>query len=110
MKNFLLLAIAAATIQAQAAGSINFDMRADMLSQDYNDAALATGAPGVDNYSFRIQTGRIDYKGSLNEKKQVSVLVFVLLQKIKVPWKNVTIQTLLWTMLVELINFPICFS
>ncbi len=67
MNKFLLLAIAAATIQAQA-GSINFDMRTDMLSQDYNDAALASGATGVDNYSFRIQTGRLDYKGSLNEK------------------------------------------
>ena len=68
MKNFLLLAIAAAAIQAQAAGSVNFDMRTDLLSQKYNDAAVAGGVAGTDNYSFRLQTARIDYKGSLNEK------------------------------------------
>lgn len=56
MKNFLLLAIAAAAIQAQAAGSINFDMRTDMLSQHYNDAAVAGGTgSGVDNYSAQLK-------------------------------------------------------
>lgn len=68
MKSLLLLAIVAVTIQVHA-GNLNLDMRSDMLSQDYNDAALAGGAgTGVDNYRFYIQTGRVDYKGSLNEK------------------------------------------
>lgn len=68
MKSILLVALALTTAQANA-GSINLDMRSDLLSQTYNDAALVGGTgTGVSNYRFNIQTGRLVYKGSLNEK------------------------------------------
>ena len=75
MKSFLLLAIALTTAQVQA-GSLNADFRADMLSQKYNDAALAGGTgTGTDNYRFMMQTGRLDYKGTLSEQTNYRVRV-----------------------------------
>ncbi|OFZ29840.1 MAG: hypothetical protein A2622_11555 [Bdellovibrionales bacterium RIFCSPHIGHO2_01_FULL_40_29] len=67
MKRLLLLVIIGfAATQAHAIGNLNFDFRADMLSQTFNDDAELAAA-GKDNYRFYINTARLDYKGNLNE-------------------------------------------
>ncbi len=66
MKSFLMLLVGTVlAVQAHAIGSLNLDLRTDMTSQSYNDAAKAAG--GVSNYRFNLQTARLDYKGTLNE-------------------------------------------
>ncbi len=66
-RSLILVLIGLISTQAHAIGSLNLDMRADMLSQTYNDAALAAPAAGQNNYRFVLQTARLDYKGTLNE-------------------------------------------
>lgn len=48
------------------AGSISADMRLDYDSNNYNDEATKTGSL-YNNNTFRVQTGRVDFKGALNE-------------------------------------------
>ncbi len=64
MKSFLLLVTALTAMHAQA-GTISLDLRTDMDGTTYNDAATAAGV-GANNYRFYMQTGRLDYKGSLD--------------------------------------------
>lgn len=66
MKRMIMgtLAVAAFATTAQA-GSLSADFRVDYDSTSYNDNATAAGLLG--NSKFRLQTGRVDYKGQLNE-------------------------------------------
>ena len=66
MKSFLAVSLVTLLTSAALAGSVNFDMRSDYRSQNFNDAAVNAGA-GKNNSSFMLQTGRVDFKGNLNE-------------------------------------------
>ncbi|GIL17129.1 MAG: hypothetical protein BroJett040_08800 [Oligoflexia bacterium] len=61
-KALLTAALATLTFATANAGSINLELRADMLSSDFN-----TDAGNADYYKFYLQTGRVDFKGSLME-------------------------------------------
>lgn len=64
MKKMILSLFAAVAMTTTAqAGSISADLRADYDSTSYNDDS---GKPGVSK--FNIQTGRVDFKGNLNEE------------------------------------------
>lgn len=65
MKKFFSLVVILMSSTAFA-GSINLDFRTDYFSQDYNEAATAASA-GYDSNRFYVNTGRIDFKGNLNE-------------------------------------------
>lgn len=59
----LVMGLLVASMSAQAANSLEFDFRGDMQSIDYNAAA------GKSDYSrFYLKTGRLQYKGSINER------------------------------------------
>ena len=71
MKKLVLFSsIIAASATAQA-GSLSLDLRADMNSTNYNEKAELGNAGISDDTSdftkFYIQTGRLDYKGKLND-------------------------------------------
>lgn len=62
MKTLLTL-LGAVLVSASAhAGSINYDFRFDLNGTDYNDAA---GKPDYTKFYFK--TGRVDFKGKLND-------------------------------------------
>jgi hypothetical protein len=69
MKTLLAFAsVLVLSATAQAANSLEFDFRGDFQSVDYNEAA-ATTAPVISDYGrFYIKTGRLQYKGTLNER------------------------------------------
>jgi len=62
MKTLLALASVLAFSATVQAGSISYDFRGDSNSTDYNDAA---GKPDFSKFYFK--TGRIDFKGKLND-------------------------------------------
>ena len=66
MNKFFAFALMAILSTVAHAGSLNFDFRFDYLSEGYNDDAVTAGA-GANNSRFMVQTGRLDYKGKLNE-------------------------------------------
>lgn len=72
MKRFFMLLVTLATVQASAIGSLTLDMRTDMTSQTFNDAAEAAQT-GPDNYRFNFQTARLDYKNNLNDSTSFRV-------------------------------------
>lgn len=62
MKTLLTIAGVIAFSAVAQAGSISYDFRLDMNGTDYNDAA------GKQDYSkFYFKTGRVDFKGKLND-------------------------------------------
>jgi len=64
-----LLGTLTMSVAAQAAGTLDYDFRGDWTSFDYNDAAVNSAPLTVaDNTRFYLRTGRIQYKGSLNER------------------------------------------
>lgn len=63
MIKFLITALAVSMLTSMAHGSINLDFRADYNSTEYKDDADTI--PG--SARFYLKTGRIDYKGKLNE-------------------------------------------
>lgn len=64
MKRFLIaFAVLSATTGAYAANSLEYDFRGDMQSYDYNTAA---NKPGYTR--FYLKTGRLQYKGSVNDR------------------------------------------
>lgn len=68
MKKMILGSLATIALSTTAhAGSINLDFRGDMNSSSYNDAAKAAIAGLGDSSRFYLKTGRIDYKGAVNE-------------------------------------------
>lgn len=52
---------------AALAGSMTYDFRFDMRSTDWSDKAADTGN-FADGYRFEVKTGRVDFKGKLNEE------------------------------------------
>lgn len=52
--------------QAQAVGSLMFDLRSDFVNTHFNDAGLAAG--GANNTSFQLNTARIQGFGEANER------------------------------------------
>jgi len=62
MKTLLTFAGAIAFSAVAQAGSINYDFRGDWNSTDYNDAAAKP-----DYSKFYFKTGRVDFKGKLND-------------------------------------------
>ncbi len=69
MKKTILGSIAAIALSTTAhAGSVNLDFRADYLGTNYNDAAKTAIAGLGDSSRFYLKTGRIDYKGTVNEE------------------------------------------
>lgn len=62
MKTLLTFAGVIAFSAVAHAGSINYDFRMDMNGTDYNDAA---GKPDFGKFYFK--TGRVDFKGKLND-------------------------------------------
>ena len=49
------------------AGSLNLELRGDLTSTSYNDAALAASSANKNNYIFNLQSLKLDGKGNLNE-------------------------------------------
>lgn len=67
MKKIILSSLAAFAISATAnAGSVSADLRADYDATSYNDDAKSAGKDGA--AKFCIHTGRLDFKGNLNEE------------------------------------------
>ncbi|WP_413288973.1 porin [Bdellovibrio sp. HCB337] len=62
-----LLSVLAMSATAQAANTLDYDFRGDWTSLDYNDAATETTS-AEDNTRFFLRTGRLQYKGNLNER------------------------------------------
>lgn len=68
MKKFSSLILATLLSAPVAfAGSINLEMRDDLTSTSYNDAALAASTNNKNNYKFNLQTLRVDAKGSASD-------------------------------------------
>ena len=68
MKKILMTAAAMAVSTVAQAGSVNLDFRADYNSTTYNDEAKAVNTALENSARFYLKTGRIDYKGTLNEE------------------------------------------
>jgi outer membrane murein-binding lipoprotein Lpp len=63
MNKFAMILLAAVVSGTAAhAGSISFDGRADMISNDYDDKSSS-----ADNVQFKLDTVRLDAKGKLND-------------------------------------------
>lgn len=55
-------------ISAKAfAGSLNLELRGDLTSTSYNEAASAASSANKNNYIFNLQTLKLDGKGNINE-------------------------------------------
>jgi hypothetical protein len=61
------------------AGQLNLEMRSDLTSTTYNDAALAASASNKSNYMFNLQSLKLDGKGSLSDS--ISFRLKLLLNK-----------------------------
>lgn len=68
MKKMIVGTLAATAMATSAqAGSLSADFRLDYNSTSYNDDAMTASSSLLGNSGMRFQTGRIDYKGQLNE-------------------------------------------
>ncbi len=67
MKNKFISAVLILISTDAYAGSLNLELRGDLTSTSYNQAATAASAANKNNYIFNLQTLKLDGKGNLSE-------------------------------------------
>ncbi len=66
-KSILMLMLCLAGASISSAANLSLELRSDLTSVSYNEAAMAASANSKNNYQFNLHSLKVDGKGSLNE-------------------------------------------